>query len=119
MSTNRLAVPQRTSRQPNQAGSLIMIFTDILQWTGCVTGISGSFLLAINTRYSGVGFLLFLISNGFWTLYGIATNAPGLIAMQIAFTITSMIGIYRWLLKPMIATPSYPKSIKPWSRQRC
>lgn len=71
---------------------------DALQWAGCVTGVAGALLLALNTKYSGWGFVLFLISNGFWTAFGIQTNAPGLITTQVIFTATSVLGIYRWLV---------------------
>lgn len=74
------------------------ITPELLQWLGCATGATGSLLLATNTRNSGWGFVLFLISNGFWAAFGIVTNAPGLIAMQAIFTATSAIGIYRWLI---------------------
>lgn len=77
-----------------------MIFTilDALQWAGCATGVAGALLLALNTKHAGWGFVLFLISNGFWTAFGIQTNAPGLITTQIIFTATSLLGIYRWLV---------------------
>lgn len=77
---------------------MITLTPDSLQWLGCFTGVAGSLLLAINTRHSGWGFVLFLISNGFWAAFGIVTDAPGLIAMQVIFTITSTVGIYRWLI---------------------
>ena len=70
---------------------------DALQWAGCATGVAGALLLALNTKHSGWGFVLFLISNSFWTAYGIQTGAPGLVATQVIFTATSLLGIYRWL----------------------
>lgn len=79
---------------------------DTLQWLGCATGAAGSLLLALNTRHSGWGFVLFLVSNGFWAAFGIQTNAPGLIAMQAIFTTTSLIGIRRWLLPFGLASSS-------------
>ncbi len=79
---------------------MLILNTDLLQWLGCVTSVCGSLLLASKTKRSGWGFVLFLISNGFWAAYGIATHAPGLLVMQIVFTITSTVGIYRWLLAP-------------------
>ena len=71
---------------------------DTLQWAGCATGVAGALLLALNTKHSGWGFVLFLVSNGFWTAYGIQTGAPGLVATQVIFTATSLLGIYRWLV---------------------
>jgi nicotinamide riboside transporter PnuC len=69
---------------------------DILQWLGCVFAVFGALLLASKTPRSGYGFILYLISNVFWIAYGLAVNARGLLVMQIFFSITSLIGIYRW-----------------------
>lgn len=71
---------------------------DALQWAGCATGVAGALLLALNTKHSGWGFVLFLISNGFWIAFAIQTNAPGLITTQVIFTATSLLGIYRWFV---------------------
>lgn len=80
---------------------------DALQWAGCATGVVGALLLALNTKHSGWGFVAFLISNGFWTAYGIQTEAPGLITTQVIFTATSLLGIYRWFVTapPMTKRP--------------
>jgi nicotinamide riboside transporter PnuC len=75
-----------------------MTTLDALQWAGCATGVAGAFILALNTKHSGWGFVLFLISNGFWMMYGIETKALGLVTSQVVFTLTSLIGIYRWLV---------------------
>lgn len=69
-----------------------------LQWIGCAFGIIGASLLALNNAHSGWGFVAFLGSNTSWILFGVLTEAPGLVFMQIAFTATSVLGIYRWLL---------------------
>lgn len=88
---------------------------DLFQWLGCITGVAGSLLLALNTRHSGWGFVLFLISNGFWVAFAIQADAPGLLAMQIIFTVTSLVGIYRWLLP---AGFGFASSNKPASAAR-
>ena len=75
-----------------------MTTLDALQWAGCATGVAGALLLALNTKHSGWGFVLFLISNGFWLSYGVEIKAHGLVTTQVVFTLTSLIGIYRWLL---------------------
>jgi len=45
-----------------------------------------------------LGWLLFLLSNGAWIVYGIKVGAHGLVVMQIGFTLTSLMGVYRWLV---------------------
>lgn len=75
----------------------ILLAPALLQWLGCATGAAGSLLLALNTRQSGWGFVLFLLSNAFWAVYGIETHALGMITNQMFFTATSALGIYRWL----------------------
>jgi hypothetical protein len=83
-----------------------MTIATILEWTGCAFGLLGSGLLAMNNRLSGWGFVAFFISNAFWIAFGILTNAFGLIAMQVGFTATSLIGIRNWLLDaPNTAIP--------------
>lgn len=77
-----------------------------LQWVGCAFGVFGAFLLALNSPLSGWGFVFFLASNACWIVFGVLTDAPGMVFMQVAFTATSLLGIYRWMLaKPKTATP--------------
>ena len=79
---------------------MVIEIVDALQWAGCVTGVLGAALLALNTKNSGWGFVLFLISNSFWIAFGMQTNAPGLITTQVIFSLTSVFGIYRWFISP-------------------
>lgn len=76
---------------------------EVLEWSGTATGILGALLLAMNNRWSGWGFAAFLTSNGFWVAYGIQAQAAGLVTMQIVFTVTSLIGVWRWLVQPRLA----------------
>ncbi len=70
----------------------------IFEWIGCMTGLCGATLLALNNRYSGWGFVLFLISNVGWIIYGLLTHATGMVVMQLGFTLTSLIGVWKWLI---------------------
>lgn len=89
---------------------------DTLQWLGCATAVIGSLLLALNNKHSGWGFVLFLISNGFWLVFGLQTGAPGLVATQIIFTGTSLLGIYKWLLPThQTGEPNQDSNIAPQS----
>lgn len=70
----------------------------ILEWSGALTGLVGSALLATNSDVSGWGFLAFLVSNLFWIGFGMMHRMHGMLLMQIGFTATSLMGIYRWML---------------------
>ena len=76
-----------------------MISLSLLEWAGSIIGILGAGLLAIRCKYSGYGFVLFLISNVFLITYAQLTQQNGIVTMQIAFTLTSILGIYRWLFE--------------------
>jgi nicotinamide riboside transporter PnuC len=74
-----------------------MTFTHkVLEWAGTATGLVGAILLALNMPWSGWGFVAFLISNIFWISFAILRGYNGLLLLQIGFTVTSIIGIYRW-----------------------
>jgi len=73
--------------------------SSVVEWGGAVFGIVGAALVAMNNRYSGYGFVAFLASNACLITFGILTSAFGLVTMQIVFTGTSLVGIWRWLLK--------------------
>jgi len=67
-------------------------------WFGSFTGLLGSLLLALNSPVSGWGFVVFLASNVAWLFYGWRTKTWSMCIMQIGFTFTSLLGIYRWIL---------------------
>lgn len=69
----------------------------IVEWFGALTGLFGAGVLALNTSFSGWGFVGFLISNLAWIAYGIMARSWGLVTMQLGFTLTSVVGIYQWL----------------------
>lgn len=71
---------------------------EFLEWGGSVWGLLGAGLLALNNEYSGWGFVAFLVSNGHWIGFSLLSRIKGLLIMQIGFTITSLIGIWRWLV---------------------
>ena len=71
---------------------------EILEILGCLTGLAGAFLLSSNSKNSGYGFVLFLLSNLCWIAFGVINNVPAMVVMQIGFTYTSLRGIHRWKL---------------------
>lgn len=83
---------------------------EVIEWAGCITGLCGALLLALNNRYSGWGFVLFLVSNLGWVAFGLMTHATGMVVMQIGFTVTSLMGIWRWrLITPCASLKSIHK----------
>lgn len=69
-----------------------------LEWLASAFGIAGAGLLALNNpAISGYGFVAFLLSNALWIKWGLSKRAFGFLTMQTGFTITSALGIWRWL----------------------
>jgi hypothetical protein len=63
-------------------------------------GLLGTILLAGNGKRAGWGFVAFLASNAGWLAFSYAGGHWSLFAQQIGFTVTSLFGIWRWLLQP-------------------
>lgn len=68
-----------------------------MEWMGCITGAIGALILATNTRISGWGFVVFLVSNACWIGFGWLEARPSIVYMQIVMTATSLLGVHRWL----------------------
>jgi len=66
-----------------------------LDWVACGFALVGSLLLAVRCRVSAWGWVGFLLSNLAWIVYAIATSTSSLLAQNLGFTVTSLIGIYR------------------------
>jgi len=67
-------------------------------WVGSFTGLAGAGLLALNITASPWGWLLFLVSNLAWFIFSLQRQLWALLMMQVGFTFTSFLGIWRWLL---------------------
>ena len=73
----------------------------ITQWVarfGSAYGLLGAAVLALNFNYSAFGWVAFLLSNIAWIIYSIRTAQVSLLVMQLGFTATSLLGIYRWII---------------------
>lgn len=73
---------------------------EAIEAIGSVLGVLGSVLLAMNSRWSGYGFIAFLASNVAWLIFGRHTGHWLFFAQQMVFTFTSLMGIWRWLIQP-------------------
>lgn len=76
-----------------------------IDWIGCATGLLGAALLSMNNRHSGWGFVLFLVSNFAWMTFGLITHSSSMVLMQIGFTATSLVGVWKWLIVDRTASP--------------
>lgn len=75
--------------------TFVLLDPQALEWAGSLTGLVGAALLALNTRVSRYGWVLFLASNIFFIAFALASDLNGLLLMQCGFTVTSLIGIAR------------------------
>ena len=66
-----------------------------LEWAGSLLGLLGAFLLATHTRISRYGWLAFLAANIAMIAFAFAISRYGLLAQQVGFTGTSLLGLYR------------------------
>lgn len=81
-----------------ELNDLARLVPSVLEWSGCITALIGSALLALGSKkMAGYGFCLFLVSNCFWIAFAMMIGSKGLLVMQLGFTITSCMGIYRWI----------------------
>lgn len=71
----------------------------IWETVGCAFGLLGAFLLALNSAmWSPFGFGAFLVSNLAWLRFAGQKKQMGLFVMTTGFTLTSILGLYRWWL---------------------
>lgn len=79
-----------------------MTVTTGLEWSGTVLGLLAMGLLARHHRYTGWGFLAFLLSSVSWCVYGFLTQAYGLLVMHAAFVVIGGLDSLRWHLLPPV-----------------
>ena len=75
-----------------------MIFSKnkILEWSGVITAIAYSLLVAMNIGAEFVGFILLLISAiliGLWSYFG---KHKGILLLQIFYASAGIVGMIRW-----------------------
>ena len=68
----------------------------ILEWSGVVTAIAYSLLVAMNIGAEFIGFILLLISAiliGLWSYFG---KHKGILLLQIFYASAGIVGMIRW-----------------------
>ena len=68
----------------------------ILEWSGVITAILYSLLVAMNIGAEFIGFILLLISSilvGLWSYFG---KHKGILLLQIFYASAGIVGMIRW-----------------------
>jgi hypothetical protein len=66
---------------------------DLIQWPAMAVTIAASWLIAsTQPRRRNAGFWLFMLSNALWVAWGLHSNAPALIALQIGLAAMNIRG---------------------------
>lgn len=63
-------------------------------------GLLGSLMLALKGRAAPWGWVFFALSNIGWLTFSYGYSHWFLLVQQVGFSITSAIGIWRWLIQP-------------------
>ena len=74
----------------------------LIEIIAAVCGLIGTLLLATKSRFAGFGFVAFLGSNAGWLAFSYTHTHWWLFAQQIGFTLSSLVGIWVWLIEPAI-----------------
>ncbi len=70
---------------------------------GFLLGVGGSAMLMIkNHRWAHLGWAMYLGSNACWVTYAIMTSQGILLAQNLCFSVTSLIGVWTWIVKPRL-----------------
>lgn len=69
-----------------------------VEYMGAILGICGTLILAMNNEYSGWGFVIYLFANLFLFAWAQAGKFRWIMLQQGFFFLTSVYGIYKWLL---------------------
>jgi len=73
-----------------------------LEILAAATGLLGNALLAFKSRWAGWGFVAYLVSNCAWIWFAAQHGHWALFWQQIGFTGFSLVGVWRWLVVPML-----------------
>jgi len=65
----------------------------ILQYIGAVLGVTGALFIAYKNKF---GFIIWLVGNACWMVYGIATKQWGVAVQFAIFWIIALLGLINW-----------------------
>ncbi len=81
--------------------------------TGTACGLAGALVLAISStrQRQALGWSLFLASNAGMIALGLRLQRPDIIVLQCGFTITSLLGLWRTAVAPLLTIKSSPSTV--------
>ena len=68
----------------------------IFEVSGSALAIAYAFLLASNTGYETLGFLLLLVSSGLFAAWAVIDRRWAFLSLQFFYAASALIGIVRW-----------------------
>lgn len=71
-----------------------------IEWLAALFGVLGTILLARRGPLAGWGFVLYLASNVGWLAFAWIQRDWAILAQNIAFLASSVLGILVWLIRP-------------------
>lgn len=73
-----------------------------IEWVAAITAVVGTLLLALKGPHAGWWFVLYLVSNAGWIASALHHGAWALLAQQAVFVVISLLGVWTWLVLPML-----------------
>ena len=74
----------------------------VIELLSTLLGMLGAALLATRSRWAGWAFVAWLFSNLGWLVFGAGNQHWGFFLQQGVFLVTSLLGIWEWLIKPRL-----------------
>lgn len=74
----------------------------VVEVIAAICGLLGSLLLALKGQSAPWGWMFFMLSNVGWLAFSYGFGHWFLLVQQIGFSITSAIGIWKWLIEPRL-----------------
>ncbi|WP_372826499.1 hypothetical protein [Polaromonas sp.] len=81
--------------------SEIYLQANVDEAIGSALGLAGAYMLARRGQYAALGWIAFLGSNVALIIFAMRNGHAFLLVLQICFVVTSALGIWNYLVKPM------------------
>lgn len=83
-----------------------MTYQFTLEVVSAMFGLVGALLMAMKCRHSGVAWVFWLFSSVGWIAFGVWNEHWFLVAQSVGFTVSNLIGVWVWLVRPALTPVS-------------